>query len=176
MGYTELDLERMEADIRLHLQHVAELNRLKSYLTHLENQKSQIESDWNNSNVTLEASTPAYSFDREPVYGTGSIGSYQERQIDNVFNRLEHEHKQVCDKIVDVKTDIRCQESLMYDMNYILNLLNDTARQFIHLHYEVRIGYKKIAVELNISSATISRLRVSVLTAMLDYKNNMKQK
>ncbi len=151
-----------EDKIKIYYRNLEEIERLEYKLTLLQKQKTDIEFDINNSNIDLDYEIKAVNYDRVNVQ-TSNTTSPQEKSIDIAFKQLEKQLELVNKEILETKILIRDLQKKSSDIGFIINKLNNEAKDFIKMHYKLRKNYREISFLLHISTASVVRLRKNIL-------------
>lgn len=151
-----------EDKIKSYYRQQAEMERFNHRLDLLYRHKEDIQKDIDESNISLDYSLRGINYDKDRVQ-TSVLSSVQEDAIEKAFLRLEKQLENMDIEILDVKLSIRELERKISDTEFIINKLNDDARDFIRLRYKEHKSLRQISIRLNASEATIWRLREAVL-------------
>ena len=158
----------IEEKLRKYYRHKYELERLENSLNRLIRHKLEIQRDIDTSNISFGTSVPSidYSKDKIKVINTTSP---QEREIDKAFARLERALKKIDDEILETNDKIRGVEADITDMEFIINDLEQEAKMFLELRYRYLKSNYIIAKKLNMSEASIRRLREKIMDEMVKW-------
>ena len=176
MVYSEKEIKETEEELTRYFRRRTEISKLKNRIEFLEKRKSQIQKNIESSNIQLDVIVSGFSFDRESIQSSAPISSQQEKALESAFAKLERQVEHIDSEIMNTNMEIQDLEYLNCDMGFVLGQLDEMARSFIQLRYEKRLGYTKISLLLNSSTATVNRLRIKIVSAVREYNFCVRRK
>ena len=148
----------IEEKLRSHYRREKEYKRFENNLSRLLRHKAEIQSDIDASNITLNVFVPSIDYSRDRVQVSGTT-SPQEREIDKAFIKLERALEKVNNEILETKDEMRCIESDISDVGFIISGLGQEAKDFLDLRYKHLKSNTFIANKMHLSESSIRRLR-----------------
>jgi len=155
----------MEDRIKAYYRDKRELDRLNHNLNLLYCHREEVQKDIDTSNIALVVDIQRIDYDKEKVQ-TSNTASPQERAVDNAFAKLEQKLQVLDIEILDTKQLIREVEQKNIDMEFLISQLNDEARRFVEMRYKEKRSGRAIELELNLSEASVWRLRKAILESL----------
>jgi len=77
------------------------------------------------------------------------------------------------ENILNVKSEIRALERFVLDFEFVMNSIDEDYRAFIKLRYGEKRSNTYISIELNISEASVGRLRNKVLQELEEWLRDL---
>ncbi len=133
---------------------------IKAKQEHIEELKRRLEMvniEYNNIDKTfvLKTDLKSVTYDNITVKGGYVLGSSIDRQIENIFLRLENEKNNLSNKILEtsvliwqLQADNDCFDEVFY-------LLDEESNIIMEMRYNRKYSYEKISYELSISVSSV---------------------
>ncbi len=168
MIYSEIELNTAEEQLREYFRCITFIHRFKNKLEVLNKQRESVKKELND--ITLSVPEQGVCYNTVQVQHSYN-GSTQEKAIDLAYARLERQLDKINEEITNVNIDIRNFELESCDIRCILDMMDDDSKMYIELRYDKKKSNTHISQKLNFSPATITRLRIKILTAICNYRH-----
>ena len=155
-------LNSTEEKIKEYYRNLDEIERLEHRSMLLDKQKTDIEEDIHNSNISLQYDLKGIDYEGVRIQ-TSNTGSQQDKAIDKAFETLEKQLEEINYEILETKILKRRLERKNNDIAFILNKLNDSAKRFVIMRYREGKSYRTISDTLHSSETSIRRFKKDIL-------------
>ena len=165
---TAMEKSTAEQKIKDYYKGLREIERNKKKLEMLLRQKTEVENDISNSNISLEINLRGIAYDGLNIQITGIKSSSQERALENAISFLEKQLESLEAQVIEVKTELRILENQIHDVEYAIDQLSNEEKCILKLIYKDKKTYLQVGIILNMSHASVSRKNNKVIECMLE--------
>lgn len=129
----------------------------ENYLKELERDLTVIQDKLINTNIVLNTDLSSVNYAEISVKCGQLSCSDMEKQIENIFSRLEKEKEHIENEIIIVNTEILILNNKNRSMESIINLLSDENRKLIELRFANKLSFERISNILHMSRTGVRR-------------------
>lgn len=158
MRINENEFAEMESKIKDYYRNINLIKAKEKQIEFYKNRLQRIDEDIIrlNNNLSLNPDIHGVAYDGIKVSG-GILSSSMERQIDNIYDKLENEKDRLNEIICTARYDIRRIEEKNDSLREIMLLLSDDNRKILELRYIKNYSYERIAEEVLLSKSNVVR-------------------
>ena len=158
MRIKETEFAEMESKVKDYYRNINLIKAKEKQIEFYKNRLQRIDEDIIrlNNNLSLNPDIHGIAYDGIKVSG-GISSSSMERQIDNIYDKLENEKNRLNEIICTTRYDIRRIEEKNDSLREIMLLLSDDNRKILELRYIKNYSYERIAEEVLISKSNVVR-------------------
>ena len=135
--------------------------------------KEVIEHDIKHTNVRIDPYQNGIGIN-ERVQTSSTGTSYAEKEIMKEIERLEKERVSIIKQILKYKAKKRELENYISNIEFNINMLNEENKRFLELKYSDEAGVVEIAHKMNMSLATVYRIREEIIKNIANFMNIIK--
>ena len=155
------EYQKVEGKLYDYYKYKNEIGKLKNTMELLE--KQIVDIDEHIRNLPLDTDLPSVEIG-ERVQTSRCGTSYFEKQLDSEVTQLEKEKIDKIKRIYRIDSKIRSMEDFINEMDYSISLMDDEDKKFIELKYKQGKRATSIALEMNISQATLYRRKNKIIS------------
>lgn len=148
--------QKIEGILYRHYSNKLKRDRYKRKIVKLEKQKEDLKKDIYNCNIEFNTTIRAMDYSSDKIV-CNSIDSSMDQDIEKGISRLINQYKSTIRLIINTKRRLREVESLIDNIDIILEELTEEEQQLIELKYGDKKSYREMEEYLPISLSTISR-------------------
>lgn len=149
--------------LRIFFENKEKIKLKEAYLKKLEKSLKAVTNSLVNTSIVLNTDLKGINYDRINIKGGQLPCGDVDRQIENIFSKLEREKGDIENEIILTNTEILMLNNENRAMESIINLVSDDNREFIKLRYESKLSFDKISIICHMSKSTLRRKSEDVL-------------
>lgn len=148
------------------------INSYRDKIDYLNSYIKEIDYKIKHVDIEINADIKAIGFN-ERVQGSLSSNSYIERIMIEMIDNLMCEKYRVKKEITDLETRIKRLEADNKIIESNITMLKDDFREFVNNKYRYRKSNREIAIEMNMSESSITRLKEQALTVIEKWEESL---